>query len=245
MAQPTILRLEGVTKQFAQTAAVAEVTLKLLQGEILALGPSGCGKSATTTVNCWVEQPEVGTVEIAGRPVAGQGVGCRQRCLGMCFKTMRFPLTVAENVAFGLRLYKAEGAINCRRMLLADRSRWIVRLENRYPHELSGGQQQRVGSCPCFGTATDTYTMEMSNLDVQVRLRLGGSARDPNRYVEFCHVGRALSIADQVAVMRQGRLEQIGTPELHSPPALCELSTQANFLRQRRGADMENRGWVF
>lgn len=258
MAQPTILRLEGVTKQFAQTttAAVAEVTLKLLQGEILALlGPSGCGKTTLLRLIAGFEQPEVGTVEIAGRPIAGQGcwVPPEQRCLGMVFQDYAlFPhLTVAENVAFGLRLsIKRRGdAINCREN--AARLVALVGLsglENRYPHELSGGQQQRVALARALAPQPTLILLDepLSNLDVQVRLRLREEVREILKATGTSGIfvthdqEEALSIADQVAVMRQGRLEQIGTPEeIYTHPAsrfVAEFVTQANFLpAQRRG----------
>jgi iron(III) transport system ATP-binding protein len=264
MAQATILRLEGVTKQFAQTTtpAVAEVTLRLLQGDLLGLlGPSGCGKTTLLRLIAGFEWPQVGTLEIAGRQVAGQGcwVPPEQRCLGMVFQDYAlFPhLTVAENVAFGLRLsvgreqtIKQTGnAINRRE----NAARLIALvglegLENRYPHELSGGQQQRVALARALAPQPALILLDepLSNLDVQVRLRLREEVREILKATGTSGIfvthdqEEALSIADQVAVMRQGRLEQIGTPEeIYSQPAsrfVAEFVTQANFLpAQRRG----------
>lgn len=258
MVQSMILRLEGVTKQFAQTTtpAVANVTLTLLQGDLLGLlGPSGCGKTTLLRLIAGFERPQVGTVAIAGRTVAGQGcwVPPEQRCLGMVFQDYAlFPhLTVAENVAFGLRhSLVREGtrrptgdAINRRE----NAAKMIALvglegLENRYPHELSGGQQQRVALARALAPQPALILLDepLSNLDVQVRLRLREEVREILKATGTSGIfvthdqEEALSIADQVAVMRQGRLEQIGTPEdIYSNPTsrfVAEFVTQANFL---------------
>jgi iron(III) transport system ATP-binding protein len=254
MAQQVILRLQGVTKQFAQTTtpAVAEVSLTLLQGDLLGLlGPSGCGKTTLLRLIAGFEQPQLGTVLIAGRQVAGQGCWLppEQRCLGMVFQDYAlFPhLTVAENVAFGLRV--SGDAINRREIV----ARLIALvglegLENRYPHELSGGQQQRVALARALAPQPALILLDepLSNLDVQVRLRLREEVREILKATGTSGIfvthdqEEALSIADRVAVMRQGRLEQVGTPEeIYCNPAsrfVAEFVTQANFLpAQRRG----------
>ena len=255
-----ILRLKGVTKQFSQmtTPAVAEVALTLLQGDLLGLlGPSGCGKTTLLRLIAGFEQPQVGTVEIAGRLVAGQGcwVPPEQRCLGMVFQDYAlFPhLTVTENVAFGVRLSLGKermgNMINPRKnVALLIALVGLKGLENRYPHELSGGQQQRVALARALAPQPALILLDepLSNLDVQVRLRLREEVREILKATGTSGIfvthdqEEALSIADQIAVMRQGRLEQIGTPEeIYSNPAsrfVAEFVTQANFLpAQRRG----------
>lgn len=263
MAESIILRLDGVTKQFAQatTPAVANVTLTLLQGHLLGLlGPSGCGKTTLLRLIAGFERPEVGKVAIASRTVTGQGcwVPPEQRCLGMVFQDYAlFPhLTVMENVAFGLQQLGRDGskkrtgdAVNRRQ----NAARLIALvglkgLENRYPHELSGGQQQRVALARALAPQPALILLDepLSNLDVQVRLRLREEVREILKATGTSGIfvthdqEEALSIADQVAVMRQGRIEQIGTPEeIYSKPAsrfVAKFVTQANFLpAQRRG----------
>lgn len=254
MEPEVILCLEGVTKSFARMSspAVRDVTLALLRGELLGLlGPSGCGKTTLLRLIAGFERPQVGTVEIAGRIVADRGcwVPPEQRCLGMVFQDYAlFPhLTVAENVAFGLQNLGGEGG----RKRRGDAARLIALvglegLENRYPHELSGGQQQRVALARALAPQPALILLDepLSNLDVQVRLRLREEVREILKATGTSGIfvthdqEEALSIADRVAVMRQGRLEQIGTPEeIYINPAsrfVAEFVTQANFLPARR-----------
>ncbi len=252
----TILYLEGVTKQFPHTnsPAVADVTLTLLQGDLLGLlGPSGCGKTTILRLIAGFESAQVGTVAIAGRTVAGRGcwVPPEQRQLGMVFQDYAlFPhLTVAENVAFGLCVGGIKkGRTNNAAKLIALVG--LAGLEHRYPHELSGGQQQRVALARALAPQPKLVLLDepLSNLDVQVRLRLREEVREILKTTGTSGIfvthdqEEALAIADQVAVMRQGRLEQIGTPEeVYTHPAsrfVAEFVTQANFIPARRSGQM-------
>lgn len=251
MTQSAILNLDGVTKQFAQTSspAVAEVSLTLLQGGLLGLlGPSGCGKTTLLRLIAGFERPQAGTIEIAGRTVAGRGcwIPPEQRCLGMVFQDYAlFPhLTVAENVAFGLQQL-AKDRVN-HRITEAIALVGLQELENRYPHELSGGQQQRVALARALAPQPKLVLLDepLSNLDVQVRLRLREEVREILKATGTSGIfvthdqQEALAIADKVAVMRQGRIEQLGTPEeLYTHPRsrfVAEFVTQANFIPARR-----------
>lgn len=257
MAQSAILRLEKLTIQFSQMSApaVAEMTLTLAPGDVLGLlGPSGCGKTTLLRLVAGFEQPQAGTVQIAERIVAGGGcwVPPEQRHVGMVFQDYAlFPyLTVAENIAFGLR-----SSGERRKSKASDRSRRVTdlmaligleALENRYPHELSGGQQQRVALARALAPQPKLVLLDepLSNLDVQVRLRLREEVREILKATGTSGIfvthdqQEALAIADQVAIMRQGRLEQIGTPEeVYTQPAsrfVAEFVTQANFLPAKR-----------
>lgn len=252
MTESAILRLHGVTRQFSPTytPAVSEVTLALAPGDLLGLlGPSGCGKTTLLRLVAGFESPQAGTVEIAGQAVAGKGrwLPPEQRHVGMVFQDYAlFPhLTILENVAFGLR----QAAANYR-----DRATQLIELvglsglENRYPYELSGGQQQRVALARALAPRPKLVLLDepLSNLDVQVRLRLREEVREILKATGISGIfvthdqQEALAIADRVAVMRQGKLEQIGTPEeIYTQPAsrfVAEFVTQANFLpAQRRG----------
>jgi iron(III) transport system ATP-binding protein len=251
MTQSAILNLDGVTKQFAQTSspAVAEVSLTLLQGDLLGLlGPSGCGKTTLLRLIAGFERPQAGTIEIAGRTVAGRGcwIPPEQRCLGMVFQDYAlFPhLTVAENVAFGLQQL-AKDRVN-QRIKEAIALVGLQELENRYPHELSGGQQQRVALARALAPQPKLVLLDepLSNLDVQVRLRLREEVREILKATGTSGIfvthdqQEALAIADKVAVMRQGRIEQLGTPEeIYTHPTsrfVAEFVTQANFIPARR-----------
>jgi iron(III) transport system ATP-binding protein len=256
MAQSVILHLEHLTKQFPQTTipAVEGVTLKLQKGDLLGLlGPSGCGKTTLLRLIAGFEQPQAGTIEIAERIVAGGNywVAPEQRDVGMVFQDYAlFPhLTVAKNVAFGLRNLGKKPANDIKkRTTEAIALVGLEGLENRYPHELSGGQQQRVALARAIAPRPALILLDepLSNLDVQVRLRLRQEVRDILKATGTSGVfvthdqEEALSISDWVAVMQQGRLEQFGTPEdVYREPVsrfVAQFVTQANFLpAQRRG----------
>ena len=257
MAQSAILHLEGITKQFEQAAspAVANVTLTLQRGDLLGLlGPSGCGKTTLLRIVAGFEQPQLGTVELAERLVAGAGCWLppEQRDTGMVFQDYAlFPhLNVAQNVAFGLKKSrgKTTGVSIKERSAEAIALVGLTGLEKRYPHELSGGQQQRVALARALAPRPALILLDepLSNLDVQVRLRLRHEVRSILKETGTSAIfvthdqEEALSISDQVGVMRQGHLEQLGTPEdIYTHPKsrfVAEFVTQANFLpAQRRG----------
>jgi iron(III) transport system ATP-binding protein len=256
MAQSAILQLEGITKQFSKTAipAVESVTLTLPKGDLLGLlGPSGCGKTTLLRLIAGFEQPQAGTIKIGERTVADGGfwVAPEKRDIGMVFQDYAlFPhLTVAKNIAFGLRNSSKQSTVDIKkRTAEAITLVGLEGLENRYPHELSGGQQQRVALARAIAPQPALVLLDepLSNLDVQVRLRLRQEVRDILKATGTSGVfvthdqEEALSISDWVAVMRQGRLEQFGTPEqVYTEPAsrfVAEFVTQANFLpAQRRG----------
>jgi iron(III) transport system ATP-binding protein len=244
MLSSPILRLHQVTRQFSCRAqpAVYSVSLTMQPGELLALlGPSGCGKTTLLRLIAGFEQPQDGTIEIAERRVAGAGewVPPEQRGVGMVFQDYAlFPhLTVRQNIEFGLEA--GNRAKRCKDMLSLVR---LEGMEDRYPHQLSGGQQQRVALARALAPDSGLILLDepLSNLDVQVRLHLRQELKAILKAAGAAAIfvthdqEEALSIADQVAVMCQGRLEQIGTPEqVYQHPAsrfVAEFVTQANLL---------------
>ncbi|MCY7286416.1 MAG: ABC transporter ATP-binding protein [Cyanobacteria bacterium CAN_BIN43] len=254
MPQSAILHLENVGLRYPRTdtPAIANVSLALEAGEILGLlGPSGCGKTTLLRLIAGFERPQVGTVTIAGRTVAGSRawIPPEQRHVGVVFQDYAlFPhLTVAENIAFGLRSQRAtQNTTHSEKVaqLLA-----LVRLEgldHRYPRELSGGQQQRVALARALAPQPKLILLDepMSNLDVYVRLRLREDVLEILKAMNTSAIfvthdqQEALAIADKIAVMQQGHLEQVGTPEaVYSRPAsrfVAQFVTQANFLSAHR-----------
>jgi iron(III) transport system ATP-binding protein len=246
--EQVILRVDDVTKQFDQPPpAVANVSLSLIQGDLLGLlGPSGCGKTTLLRLIAGFERPQSGRVEIAGKTVAGaHWIPPEQRSVGMVFQDYAlFPhLTVGDNVAFGLRSSHKKRSDRVDQLIELV---GLAGLEKRYPHELSGGQQQRVALARALAPEPALILLDepLSNLDVQVRLRLREELREILKVTGISGVfvthdqEEALAIADQVAVMRQGKIEQLGTPEeIYTHPQtrfVAEFVTRANFLPAKR-----------
>lgn len=239
-----ILQLDGVSKWFGESQAVADVSLSLPQGILALLGSSGCGKTTLLRLIAGFEQPQTGSIEIAGRKVASNDcwIPPEQRRLGMVFQDYAlFPhLTVAENVAFGLKKQEKDAAKRLIELV------GLTGLEKRYPYQLSGGQQQRVALARALAPQPPLVLLDepLSNLDVQVRLRLREEIRDILKATGTSAVfvthdqEEALAIADLVAVMSKGKLEQIGTPqEVYTQPSsrfVAEFVTGANFIPAER-----------
>jgi iron(III) transport system ATP-binding protein len=238
------LRCEGLAKRFGETDAVRDAGLQLEQGRTLALlGPSGCGKTTLLRLIAGFERPDAGRIELAGVTLAGPGrfVAPEKRRVGMVFQDYAlFPhLDVAANVAFGL---KKNGRDRRERVgeLLA-----LVGLDGlgeRMPHELSGGQQQRVALARALAVEPQLLLLDepFSNLDPSLRVRVRSEVRQLVESLGTTTIfvthdqEEALSLAERVAVMVDGRVEQVGAPsEVYARPAsraLAEFLGDANFL---------------
>jgi iron(III) transport system ATP-binding protein len=243
-----LLELSHVGKSFGpdRPAAVDDLSLSLEAGRILALlGPSGCGKTTTLRLIAGFEVPDAGMIAIAGRPVtrAGDsGVPPEERSVGVVFQDYAlFPhLSVEANVAFGIvRLPRPERRARVARMLemvgLAD-------MAGRYPHELSGGQQQRVAVARALAPAPTLLLLDepFSNLDADLRAQMRDEVQKILRTTGTTAIfvthdqEEAFTIADEVGVLNQGRLEQLATPHTiyHHPatPFVAEFVGAADFL---------------
>jgi len=232
----------GVAKRYGAVQAVDHARLCVERGEFVALlGPSGCGKTTLLRLIAGFEEPEAGTVDVAGRRVAGNGtwVPPEQRKVGMVFQDYAlFPhLTVAENAGFGLR--RGERKERVRTILeLVD----LSGLDRRYPHELSGGQQQRVALARALAPGPDLVLLDepWSNIDPHLRStmrdELARILRGINVTVVLVTHDReeAFSLADRIALMRNGTVVQEGTPEeVYLSPATrwaAEFVGAGNFL---------------
>jgi putative spermidine/putrescine transport system ATP-binding protein len=231
------VELIGVTKQFAGQLALTGVDLTMKPGEFIALlGPSGCGKTTVLRTLSGLELVTEGRILIDGRDVAD--VPVNKRDIGMVFQSYSlFPhMTVMENVEFGLRMRKVDGASRTRRAAEALEMVGLGHLGERYAHQLSGGQQQRVALARALVTRPRVLLLDepLSALDAKVRVQL----RDEIRRIQT-ELGittlfvthdqeEALAVADRVAVMNSGNIEQIGTPEeLYTSPATAFV---ANFV---------------
>jgi iron(III) transport system ATP-binding protein len=222
------LALRSLRKAYGAVDAVAGLDLEVTPGSICALlGPSGCGKTTTLRLIAGLERPDAGEIELGGRVLNGPGafVPPERRRIGMVFQDYAlFPhLDVAGNVGYGLghRPDPARVAEVLELVGLAGSARRPV-------HELSGGQQQRVALARALAPTPDLILLDepFSNLDAGLRDRLRLEVREilARAGVTALFVthdqAEALSIAETVAVMREGRVEQVGTPEeIYSRPA--------------------------
>ena len=231
------VQLIGVTKEFAGMKALTGVDLTMKPGEFIALlGPSGCGKTTVLRTLSGLEQATSGRILIDGEDVVDTPVN--KRDMGMVFQSYSlFPhMTVLENVEFGLRMRKVDAAARARRSAEALEMVGLGHLGARYAHQLSGGQQQRVALARALVTRPRVLLLDepLSALDAKVRVQL----RDEIRRIQT-ELGittlfvthdqeEALAVADRVAVMNAGNIEQIGTPEeLYMTPSTPFV---ANFV---------------
>lgn len=225
----TTLDLHGIEKRYGATRAVAGVDLSVAPGELVALlGPSGCGKTTTLRMVAGFVEPTAGRILMGGSDITRMPP--HKRNAGMVFQSYAlFPhLSVADNIAFGLRrrgVPRAEIAERVARMVTLLQ---LDGLDARLPRQLSGGQQQRVavGRALVINPAVLLLDEPFSNLDALLRdstriemRRLQGALGLTTLFVTHDQA-EAMAIADRIAVMHQGRIEQIGTPrEIYDHPA--------------------------
>ncbi|MEA2232375.1 MAG: iron(III) transport system ATP-binding protein [Solirubrobacteraceae bacterium] len=215
------LRLRGLEKSFGAVRAVDGVDLELRAGGTCALlGPSGCGKTTTLRLIAGLERPDAGEIIVGGRAVSGNGrfVPAEERRIGMVFQDYAlFPhMDVAGNVGYGLGRKPDPGRVRETLELVG-----LAGSEKRPVHELSGGQQQRVALARALAPTPDLVLLDepFSNLDASLRDRLRQEVSQILRTAGVTALfvthdqEEAMSIAETVAVMRDGRVEQAGTPE--------------------------------
>lgn len=221
--------VRSVSKLWGEARAVADISFEIEQGTLaVLLGPSGCGKSTTLRLIAGLDEPTMGTIEIAGKDVTG--LTGSSRGVAMVFQSYAlFPhLTVADNITFGLSVRgtpKAEMAVRLAKVaaLLG-----LEPLLRRKPGQLSGGQQQRVALGRALIAEAPVCLLDepLSNLDAQLRQELRHEIRALQRRLGVTMVyvthdqTEAMSMADRVILMRGGRIEQNGTPaDLYERPA--------------------------
>ncbi len=216
------ISLRGLTKRFGAALAVDGLSLEVRPGELVSLvGGSGCGKTTTLRMIAGFERPDAGQVLFDDRVV--NDVPPRKRSVGIVFQSYAlFPtMTVAENIAFGLRVARWSEAKVRERLAEMVALTHLGGLEDRYANQLSGGQQQRVALARALARRPEVLLLDepLSALDAKIRLRLRGELRRIQQDLGITAVyvthdqEEALSIADRIAVMRAGRIEQIGGPE--------------------------------
>ena len=221
--------VRAITKSWGATTAVADVSFAVRQGDLtVLLGPSGCGKSTMLRMIAGLEEPTSGTIEIGGRDVAGLTGAARGGA--MVFQSYAlFPhLTVADNICFGLSVRGAPMPEIAARLAKVANVLGLEALLARKPSQLSGGQQQRVALGRALIAEAPVCLLDepLSNLDAQLRqdLRREIRALQQRLGITMIYVTHdqpdAMSMADDVILMRAGRIEQQGAPaDLYERPA--------------------------
>lgn len=230
------VELDGLTVAFDGVTALDDVSLSVAEGEFFTfVGPSGCGKTTTLRSIAGFETPTAGTIRIGGQSV--DGVPPEDRDVGIVFQNYAlFPnMTVRENVGYGLRFREPPGGRSKDDRVdelldLVD----MAGMGDRDPTELSGGQQQRIALARALAPGPDVLLLDepLSALDARLRERLRVTIRDIQQNLGITTIyvthdqAEALAISDRVAVMNDGRLEQVAPPEtIYREPASRFVAT--------------------
>ena len=220
------VELRGLTKRYGALAVVDDVSLVIEHGLLVCLlGPSGCGKTTTLRLIAGFVEPTAGEILVGGHLLSSPArtVPPERRGMSMIFQSYALwpHMTVAENVTYGLELRKLDRDTINRKLASILATTHLAQLANRYPGELSGGQQQRVALARALIVEPETLLLDepLSNLDANLREEMRFEVRrlhDEYRYttVYVTHdQSEAMTTADVIAVMNQGKIEQAGSPE--------------------------------
>jgi sn-glycerol 3-phosphate transport system ATP-binding protein len=229
MTGEAFVELKDVAKRWNGQLGVENISLEIEQGSFVALlGPSGCGKSTSLRLLAGLELPDEGSIWIDGRDVTTSAASDRN--LSMVFQSYAlFPhLSVAENVVFGLKVRRVPRAERNEKLGNALKITGLEGLEDRKPSELSGGQRQRVALARAIVAGQKLCLMDepLSNLDAKLRASVRKDIKKLQRDLGITVVyvthdqTEAMSMADQVVLMKDGRIQQIGSPDdLYNRPA--------------------------
>ena len=244
------LTLTNIYKIFGKTTAVENFNLSVEKGEFISfLGPSGCGKTTTLRMIAGFEMPSQGQILVNGTDVTG--VAPNQRNMGMVFQSYAlFPnMTVADNIGFGLKVaHKSKEEIHNRVEEMLN----LIHMGNfgtRYPYQMSGGQQQRVALARALAIRPQVLLLDepLSALDAKIRLELRTEIRVIQQKLGITTIyvthdqEEALSLSDRVVVMKDGRMEQVGTPfEIYNFPQTPFVASFVGTLNVLE-AEVQNR----
>jgi iron(III) transport system ATP-binding protein len=240
---PTPITIRHLTKRFGATTAVDDVSLDIPAGALFfLLGPSGCGKTTLLRMLAGFTDPTAGSIAFGTRDVTH--VPPNQRHTGMVFQSYALwpHMTVAQNVAFGLSVRKVPGAQQKRRVEAALAQVQMLPYAQRKPNELSGGQQQRVALARALVIEPTVLLLDepLSNLDAKLRLDMRGQIRQVCKDAQITAVyvthdqKEALSMADSMAVLKDGKVVQVGGPRaLYDRPGsrfVADFLGETNFV---------------
>ena len=241
----TFLVLDGLKKSYGPNQVVQRFDLAVERGEFISfLGSSGCGKTTTLRMVAGFETPTEGIIRIDGRDVTR--LAPNQRKVGMVFQSYAlFPnMTVAQNVAFGLKVAgQPTDAINRRVGEMLDLIK-LPKLAHRYPYQMSGGQQQRVALARAIATKPQILLLDepLSALDAKIRVSLRDDIRALQRELGITTIyvthdqEEALSMSDRIVVMSEGRMEQVGTPvDIYNHPKTRFVASFVGHLNLLEG----------
>jgi putative spermidine/putrescine transport system ATP-binding protein len=246
------LEIQSLRKSFGSNTEVENFNLPIERGEIVSLlGPSGCGKTTVLRMVAGFETPTSGSIRIDGKEVVG--LRPNQRKVGMVFQAYAlFPnMTVANNVAFGLKVSGKSAAEVSQRVDEMLKMIKLPHLADRYPYQLSGGQQQRVALARALAIKPQVLLLDepLSALDAKIRVSLREEIRNLQRSLGITTIfvthdqEEALSMSDRIVVMTEGRAEQIGTPfEIYNRPRTKFVATFVGTLNILRGKVVDAAG---
>jgi putative spermidine/putrescine transport system ATP-binding protein len=241
----TSVVLQNLNRAFGATRALDGLSIEMAPGELVALlGPSGCGKTTALRIVAGFETADTGSVLVDGKDISH--VPANRRDMGMVFQSYSlFPnMSALDNVGFGLRMRKLGPAARRKRAGELLDMVGLVDQARQYPHQLSGGQQQRVALARALAIEPRVLLLDepLSALDAKVRLQLREQIRTLQQRLGTTTLfvthdqEEALSMADRVGVMRQGRLEQIAAPdELYDHPATAFVAEFVGVMNRIPG----------
>ena len=241
----TSVRLQDLTRTFGSTRALDGLSIEIAPGELVALlGPSGCGKTTALRIVAGFEAADAGSVLVDGKDMSS--VPASRRDMGMVFQSYSlFPnMSALDNVAFGLRMRKLGASQRRERAAELLDMVGLAAQARQYPHQLSGGQQQRVALARALAIEPRVLLLDepLSALDAKVRLQLREQIRTLQQRLGTTTLfvthdqEEALSMADRVGVMRQGKLEQIAAPDkLYEDPATAFVAEFVGVMNRIPG----------